>query len=576
MARVVVGNPFENQIPTVSPTANVVETYVRPAEKSSPFAALAQTLQNIERKATPVLQREEKRRAEKEYSEGVELYNKTRTSIGEAVKNGIIKEGESPYLRKGYRISNLNVLASRYAEELNTALTTKKLYTNGDPAAIEKFTQKFYEDFQAKNGFDAFGSTEVAEYFSTTASKANEAFRSAWKEKHVAWQAARQYDAFSAEVSAYTDTLFLPTDTQEQRQTKVAQLSTWATEKAKQAGIDGMNMKKVNQLIVNSVIMSAYEQNDMGILDVLDNVKTKTGVIGQTLETRKAVFEAKGNIATAISKMDKAASDRLNSRNTEDTNNAYLDGLQAAFAVRAAGGSGEQAEIATEKFSETIAQLTRINTPEASNRITALTNFYDSMIKAGSAEINYTPENYSETLLGAMNQTNTDSVLNLVASAINNEKIEPTQASTIINMWERLKSKNAVPEKIDFYTSETGVPNVLKGFLQTIVKNPLDQIYGGDALVTEQATYQFQDLYLQEIESIKAQNNGTPLTNLQKMETAKRVVSALKDTYVNPVSEQQAQDTLSSVRVEREAAALAEELATKNGGLGGDTATPDF
>jgi len=335
-------------------------------------------------------------------------------------------------------------------------------------------------------------------------------------------------------------------------------------------------MKKVNQLIVNSVIMSAYEQNDMGILDVLDNVKTKTGVIGQTLETRKAVFEAKGNIATAISKMDKAASDRLNSRNTEDTNNAYLDGLQAAFAVRAAGGSGEQAEIATAKFSETITQLTRINTPEASNRITALTNFYDSMIKAGSAEINYTPENYSETLLGAMNQTNTDSVLNLVARAINNEMIEPTQASTIINMWERLKSKNAVPEKIDFYTSETGVPNVLKGFLQTIVKNPLDQIYGGDALVTEQATYQFQDLYLQEIESIKAQNNGTPLTNLQKMETAKRVVSALKDTYVNPVSEQQAQDTLSSVRVEREAAALAEELATKNGGLGGDTATPDF
>ena len=47
MARPVVGNPFENQIPTVSPTASPVETYVRPATKKSPFEALANTLSNL-------------------------------------------------------------------------------------------------------------------------------------------------------------------------------------------------------------------------------------------------------------------------------------------------------------------------------------------------------------------------------------------------------------------------------------------------------------------------------------------------------------------------------------------------
>ena len=82
MARPVVGNPFENQIPTVSPTASPVETYVRPAVKKSPFEALANTLSNLERKAVPALQAEEKRRAEREFAEGQELYNKTRQSIG--------------------------------------------------------------------------------------------------------------------------------------------------------------------------------------------------------------------------------------------------------------------------------------------------------------------------------------------------------------------------------------------------------------------------------------------------------------------------------------------------------------
>ena len=90
MARPVVGNPFENQIPTVSPTASPVDTYVRPAVKTSPFEALANTLSNLERKATPALNREFKRQADKEFAEGQELYNKTRKSIGEAVKGGII------------------------------------------------------------------------------------------------------------------------------------------------------------------------------------------------------------------------------------------------------------------------------------------------------------------------------------------------------------------------------------------------------------------------------------------------------------------------------------------------------
>ena len=104
MARPVVGNPFDGQIGTVAPTARAVDTYERGVVKSSPFEALSNTLSNLEKKAIPALQREQARRAEAEYAAGVELYNENRVAIGQAVKDGVIAEGESPYLRKGYRI----------------------------------------------------------------------------------------------------------------------------------------------------------------------------------------------------------------------------------------------------------------------------------------------------------------------------------------------------------------------------------------------------------------------------------------------------------------------------------------
>ena len=129
-----------------------------------------------------------------------------------------------PYLRKGYRVANLNVLSARYAAELNEALIANKLYTNGNPAAIEQFTEKFYDDFQQKHGFDGFATTEVADYFLASASKANEAFRESWRTKHLAYQKDQNYLAFQNEVGTYIKSSFLETDTAEARAVKMSNL----------------------------------------------------------------------------------------------------------------------------------------------------------------------------------------------------------------------------------------------------------------------------------------------------------------------------------------------------------------
>jgi DNA-binding phage protein len=270
MARRVVGNPFENQLPTVAATARPVDTYVRAVVEKSPLEGLAKLLSNLEKKAVPALQREEERRANAEYAEGVELYNKNRIEMGQAVKDGLIDEGASPYLRKGYRISHLSAMGARYTNELSNALDNQELYKNGNPESISDFTNKFYTDFQENNGLDDYESLEVAEYFSGAASKANEAFRQSWTEKNVAWQKDQNYAAWTNEISTYADAMFLEDDTDVERAIKADGMAKWLNNKAKLAEIDGMDREKVNKTIIDAIVLSAYELNDPDVLDVLD------------------------------------------------------------------------------------------------------------------------------------------------------------------------------------------------------------------------------------------------------------------------------------------------------------------
>lgn len=565
MARPVVGNPFENQIPTVSPTANPVDTYVRPNVKSSPFEALANTLSNLERKATPALRREFERRAEREYAEGQELYNKTRKAIGEAVKDGIIEEGASPYLRKGYRVANLNVLSARYAEELNHALSARKLYTNGSPAAIEKFTEKFYSDFQKKHQFDSFGATEVAEYFSTTAAKANEAFRSSWKTKHLAYQREQQYLAFQNQVSAYAESLFLETDSPEAREVKIANLGHWASKQAREAGLDGMNMAKVNQTITDSIIMSAYEMQDSSILDVLDNVQTGTGTLGGTLATRKAVFDAKGNIAQMIAQQDKAAAAALEAQQEQAIDAAMSSGLVSAFEAR----SGDPESLAT--FERSIIALKGVGTAEAIAKAVSLTNFYDAQNKQGRDERNVDTATYAVVMNNIHSSSDEVEVLDILTEALNDGDINESQSNTLWNQWDRKNGRNKSEGNLDFLDRSTGVPVVLSNFLATVANTEADKIFGSAAEVQRLANNDFENSYLLEYdEAVKAK--GGPLLPREKREIALRVVNSIRDTYVSPTVESKSTESLQTIADDRaRAAALAVADAAAKGAANAGT-----
>ena len=514
MARPVVANPFDNQIPTVAPTARTVDIYKRGVEKESPFAVLAQTLQRLEAKAVPALQREEQRRAAKEIAEGQELYNETRTSIGQAVKDGVIAEGESPYLRKGYRIANLNVLSARYANELQQALISNKLYKNGDPAAIDKFASDFYDSFKERGEFEGFAAEEVAEYFSTSAASATEQFRASWKSQHVAWQEAQNYKALGEEVSTFTATSFDGlTGDEEDEKVVVDALSTWITEKLAVADRDGMDREKVNATIVDSILITAQEELDEDILDILDDVRVGANsehLIGNSVEVRKKVLSARNYIlgkqaqnAAAKHAEEKAA--RIELRDT-----TMVSAIRAASAMRDAQRTDAtyDDDAAREDFNKAVKILEENG--HATQAMT-VTNFFDAMEKAGDEQYYTDDVMFLEIQKDVLMQASTlEDAYIILTRGLRDQHIQASDVTTIVNMWERRHRDDGRKIRFGYNDPSTGVPANLSAWLKTLEVKESEfstELTAKSADMIFLAKMQYENMYIQLEEAQKADLN---------------------------------------------------------------------
>lgn len=477
MARPVVGNPFENQIPTVSPTANPVETYVRPTVTKSPFEALANSLTNLERKASPIFEAERKRAAEREFAEGQELYNQTRISIGEAVKGGTIAEGESPYLRKGYRVANLNVLSSKFATELNLELSRRQLYKNGDPAAAEAFAANFSEEFRQREGFDNFGSTEVTQYFLPAELKTRDAFISAWKTQHVAWQREQNYLAFQNEVATYTNDLFKPTDNLETRQNKTVQLQDWLTGRMSEAELDGMSRKRINDTIVSAVMVTAQEQLDTGVIDILDGLQTGTGTLGSSLSVRSRTLSLTNQINNAIAREEAAVASEMADERKSAIRTAKSDLLTSAMAIYSA--NPEDAEQARELYNNGLATLQANGDADAAR---TWVNFTREMERAGREDRNEDENAAANLFLELQYVENRSEAIKHITTQVAEGTINFTAArGALSDVQRRFKDAETAPV-IDYLKSGSMIKDAFSSFESTLESrdrygNPSNQYF---------------------------------------------------------------------------------------------------
>ena len=385
MARPVVGNPFDNQIPTVAPTATPVDTFVRGIEKRSSMKSLADTLTRFSQKSAPILQRLETEAAEREILEGQRLYQENRIAMGDAVRQGIIEEGASPYLRKGYRISQMNTLAARYATELEAKLTTEKLYTNGDPEALETYIGNFQKEFLENNGLTDFAQSELAEHFGLSAAKAEEAMRASWTSKHIEWQKEENYRQFQEEVATYVTSIIQPDMTDEQEDIAKAKLANWLQEQAKLRRVDGQENKRVADSIVSGILFAAEQSKDPEVLDILLSTKLGTDVIGKSVDNLKKVYDTKVTIARLLEADATAQREEL-----KRENDALAGEVSSAVFASVHSSQFDQAYVNTQ-----IARLTATQDLKLANEARVLMNYVNTVNERENKAL-FTPDLFAE------------------------------------------------------------------------------------------------------------------------------------------------------------------------------------
>ena len=516
MARLTVGNPYENQLPSISGTAQAVDTYVRSTANTQQFDQLAQTIQALSGKARQALSAEEDRAAKTEFAEGQELYNRTRLSMGDAVREGAVPEGASPFVRKGYRASLMGTLSSRYANELDNALTSRKLYTSGDPKRIETFIADFQSQYMEKNGLSEFSPSEVAEYFGNDANRANEQFRGAWQKQHIAWQTDQAYLAIEGQVASVTAGLFHQGMTEEEQGAAKVQLTGWLEGQAAGHSANGLDNKRVTDMVIQGVGIASGMTGDPEILDVFLGTKFGTAAVASSLDNQVKLLTIRNNIIAAQA----AEARRVNAEYDDSMSNLRGEVSANIFTMTA-----DPANIDVDAINVETARLVATGDEKNVGEATKWRNVVNSL-EADLEGINQTPDTMLLLDQQLSKATTREEARDVISGFIEQGSLKTTDISSALSSWETNYNKDVTG--LDFNTTRSNEGSALNFFLSIV--GDADDYKPITASNRAIARVDYIRTYSAEYEATKTKLGRAP-TRLEELDIGEKVRVGLIQQY---------------------------------------------
>lgn len=280
------------------PQARVVDNFrlstAQAPNEPDQFAQLAGALKELNPTINNFLKKEKKENDDASVAEGVKLFNENKKGFAEAVRSGLIPAGANPHLQRGYRLSELKLKGHDYSTRLQTAWAGSEARNQNDPDVYQKFVQDFTADY-SKTHLAGFDPTEVLSAFQPAVDRTQSVLQS----QHTAYRIGENERIAMENVGMLTQANLealggqaLDHSSPEGKQA-ISQTGAALTQDARELMSQGISGKKASAQILKSTIATAIERNDIGMLAVLDHVKTGTGVLSKTADARKAISAAK-------------------------------------------------------------------------------------------------------------------------------------------------------------------------------------------------------------------------------------------------------------------------------------------
>jgi hypothetical protein len=451
-------------LPSVQPVARPVDTFINPSppQRDIRLLELAKAWSEVE----PGLSKFANERVEHsnmlDAEEGRKAALANKAQFKDAVNKGVIPAGASPWFQVGYERQKATRTSLEYDQALKEAYAQTDLVNSTDPAAVNQWMAEFTAGWLETNP-DAQSNPEFGRTFQVMGARSQDALQTL--------HAAQRTQKVEADAAADTDfmlgkSLDSGIDLLGDRNPNLGQ---------ELAGIVGEQVSNglagpiANKLVTDAVIRKAEAEGDVTVLDLLGEVPSGSGTVGQIGWVKDAVSQARDRIVSKTSHRD-----RINKLQNDEARKNQIN-LIRGDAYR------KIAENPYADTSEHFDQLSRIDPDEAAKVESFRTSFLGSL----NAQNNVIESNQTKTsmILDAMHGKLTE---DQVMMAVTNQEIDAeTAKDLLVNLIPKAKEQKSL-------LTDPAINRFEKSIAAVITKNELSDNFADQrAFRASEATSQF-------------------------------------------------------------------------------------
>lgn len=367
-------------LPGIQPRATPVDTYVSPAkpEMDIRLLELANAWSDVQPGLTRFAQQRVAKYNEDEAARGRKAALESKQAFKEAVKSGQIPAGASPWFKVGYERQKATVTSLQFKQQLMDEYQKGDLAGVDDPRAVSKWMQDKTQKWLEENP-DVQSNPEFERIFSVMGPQIHENLQNT--------HAAERSKRIEQEVIQDTDFMLgatLDNAYDEFGNTNPNLGQELATIVGEQVS-NGLSGPVANKLVAESVIRKAVQEGDVTLLDLLNEVPSGSGTVGQIGYVKDAVTRARDQIT-----YNNTENHKIQSLKAEEDKKILIDSLR----------SSAQQKLIDNPYADVGDEFTQLNLldPDEATKLPSFRSSVLSSIKAQASVIENEPE--KQRLLG--------------------------------------------------------------------------------------------------------------------------------------------------------------------------------
>jgi hypothetical protein len=309
--RVQVGNLPE--APSIQAQARPVDTWYLPQEagvtppaRSNNLLQLAEALRQIQPGIDKFVATKSDQIQEAELKRGAESALKNKLGFNEAIKQGLIPPGASPWFRIGFQQERLRTLGQAYDIQIREKWATSEVRNSDKQEDFQQFLQEERSALFNSLG-DEFDNRDIQDVLIPLLQKSEAHLTNEHTNYRLKQMEIQAAETMATEVGNTLDEYYKPGLLEKDRTAMLARLGTVLTGLGSRSVGHGMVGTKVNEILVDTLATYALDHEDIHVRELLDHIQTGSGVLGKTGYAREKWAKVEEHILDVQEKRERFA-----------------------------------------------------------------------------------------------------------------------------------------------------------------------------------------------------------------------------------------------------------------------------